>query len=99
MSENVSDAQAAEARKEPAVAKFRGHEFTIPREYSEWPLELAEALEDGSEIGILRGALGPVQWRLVRAMHLKVSDLNELTESITSALGFGSVGESSPSSD
>lgn len=96
---------STEARKSEAtdatvgVVKFRHLEFTIPLDYAEWPLELHEALEDGREIAVLRAALGPEQWAVVRKMQLKTDGLNELAGAIASALGFKSAGESPASVD
>lgn len=88
-----TDPREAEARKEPYTVVWRGHTFTIPSEYSEWSLELMEALEDNREVGIVRGALGVEQWRIVKSLDLKARDFNELVVAITKALGFDSAGE------
>lgn len=89
----MSDARKAEAKKEPVVVEFRGHEFTVPVDYEDWSVDLLESLEEGKAVGIVRGALGPDQWRIVKTMNLKVAGLNELTEGITKALGFKTAGE------
>lgn len=88
----------SEAKGEPAVVEFRGHKFTVAREMDDWSVDLLESIEEGKSVGIVRGALGPWQWDVVRSMHLKVRDLNELAQGITSALGFGEPGNSSASS-
>jgi hypothetical protein len=94
-----NEARKSEAHDEPAAIKWRGHEFTVPRDYDDWPVELAEAFEDGRSIAIVRGALGEAQWRKVKAEEPKVRDIRDLADDIATALGFGSVGESAPSSD
>lgn len=92
------EARKAEAKKEPAVVSWRGHEFKIELDYDEWSVDLLESLEEGKAVGIVRGSLGPAQWRVVKSMNLKKRDLDELTDKITAAMGFRSTGESSPSS-
>lgn len=94
-----NEARAAEASNEPAVIKWREHEFTIPRDYDDWSLDLVEAFEDGRELSIIRGALGPAQWRVVKSEEPKVRDIKGLAEDIAVALGFRSVGESAASAD
>lgn len=94
-----NEAREAEANNEPAVITWRGHEFTVPRDYDDWSIELVEAFEDGRELSIIRGALGPAQWRIVKSEEPKVRDIKGLAEDIATALGFRSVGESPASSD
>lgn len=93
-----------EARKDEADGKqvefeWRGHSFTVSREYADWSIDLVESLEEGKAVGIVRGALGPQQWQRVKSMNLKVRDLDELSQTIASAMGLGSAGESPASSD
>lgn len=95
----MSDAREAEAKNEPAVIEWRGHTFTVSRDYDDWSVDLLESLEEGKAVGVVRGALGPSGWRTVKAMNLKVRDLNELSNEIARAMGFGSAGESAASSD
>lgn len=97
MSNEARKQEAADAKT--AVVKFREHEFTIDLDVNEWTLEMHEALEDGKELSIMRAALGPKQWAVVRAMGLKTPGLTELSVSVAEALGFKSVGESPASSD
>lgn len=92
------DVKKSEAQGQPAKVEFRGQTFEVPREYDDWSVDLLESIEEGKSVGIVRGALGPRQWDVVRSMNLKVRDLNELAESITTALGFGNPGNSSASS-
>lgn len=94
-----NNARESEAKDSTATVEFRGHSFVISREWDDMSVDFVESLEEGKIVGIVRGALGPDQWRVVRSMDLKVRDLNELSDSIAQALGFGSPGESSPSSD
>jgi hypothetical protein len=94
------DTRQAEAKGEnTATIEFRGHEFTVSREYDDWPVAFLDAIEEGKTVGIVKGALGPAQWRTVAAMNLKIRDLAPLGEDIVKALGFGDTGESSASSD
>lgn len=88
-----------EVKNEPAVVEWRGHTFTIPRDYSEWSVDLLESLEEGKSAGIVRGALGPNQWRTFKATNPHTPDLAELSDVIAKAMGFGSTGESPASSD
>lgn len=97
MSEKARKAEAT-GQKTVDIA-FRGETFTLNREYDDWPVEFVDALEEGKTVGICKGALGPIQWRKVRAMNLTLRDLAPLAESIAAALGFGSAGESQASSD
>jgi hypothetical protein len=93
------NARQAEANGDQAIVEFRGHRFAISRNYDEWTVDLLESIEEGKSVGIVRGALGPAQWPAVKAMNLRVGDLNDLADKIAKALGFGSTGESAPSSD
>jgi hypothetical protein len=88
-----------EAQGKTAKVEFRGQTFEVPREYDDWSVDLMESLEEGKAVGIVRGALGSRQWRVVKAMDLRNRDLGELSDAIAVALGFGSVGESGASSD
>jgi len=92
------DARKDEAQDKAAVVEWRGHEFEVSREYGEWSVDFLESLEEGKSVGIVRGALGPSQWRTVKGMDLKVRELNDLAEQIAAAMGFGSTGESPASS-
>lgn len=98
MSKNETRKSEAAGAK-TAVVKFHGQEFTINLDVNEWTLEMHEALEDGKELSIMRAALGPSQWAIVRAMGLKTAGLTELSIAVAEALGFKSVGESQASSD
>lgn len=95
MSENAAKAEAHDQQVE---VEFRGHTFTVSREYDDWTVDFLESLEEGKSVGIVRGALGPNQWRTVKSMELKVRDLNELADAIAKAMGFGGTGESPASS-
>ena len=92
------ETRKSEAAGSTAVVSWRGHEFEVSREYEDWSVDFLESIEEGKAVGIVRGALGPTQWRQVQAMNLKVRDLNELASQIAGALGFGSTGESAASS-
>lgn len=94
-----NETRKAEATDGLATVPFRGHEFTVSTEYDDWSVDFLESLEEGKSVGIVRGALGPNQWRTVRSLDLKVRDLTELADLIAQAMGFGSTGESRPSSD
>ena len=94
-----NEARAAEAANEPAIVKWREHEFTVPRDFDDWTVDLVEAFEDGRELSIIRGALGPDQWRVVKSENPRVCDIAGLADDIAVALGFRSVGESAASSD
>jgi hypothetical protein len=94
------EARKSEAKGESTVdVEFRGDTFTISREYDEWPVDFLDAIEEGKTIGIVKGALGPAQWRRVRSMNLKIRELAPLGDSIVKALGFADQGESGASSD
>lgn len=90
--------RAAEAADEKRVAHFRGHDFTLP-EYGEWSLDLHEAIEDGKNLAVLRAALGPEQWAIVRGMDLQTPGIDELAGAVSKALGFASLDPSGASSD
>lgn len=96
MSEEV---RKAEAESSTAIVEWRGHQFEVSREYDDWSVDFTESLEEGKSVGIVRGALGPAQWRTVRSMDLKNRDLGELARLIAKAMGFASAGESPASSD
>jgi hypothetical protein len=88
-----NETRKAEATTGLATVEFRGHEFTVSTEYDDWSVDFLESLEEGKSVGIVRGALGPSQWRTVQSMDLKVRDLNELASLVAKAMGFGSAGE------
>lgn len=92
-------ARKAEAKGSSASVEWRGQDFTVSTDMDDWSVDFLESLEEGKTVGIVRGALGPVQWRAVQRMNLKVRDLSELGEAIAAAMGFGSAGESQASSD
>jgi hypothetical protein len=89
----MSDAREAEATGQPGSFEFRGETFTVSRNRDEWTLDFLESVEEGKSVGIIRGALGPDQWRSVRAMGLTVKDANELSDLIAQAMGFADTGE------
>lgn len=90
-------ARKAEANGQQATLEFRGETFSVPTEYDDLSVDFLEALEDGKSVGIIRGALGPEQWQVVKAMQLKARDLAELGDRIAAAMGF-SAGNSEASS-
>lgn len=94
-----NEARKSEAKEEVATIQWREHTFTVAREYDDWSFALVEALEDGASAAIIREALGPAQWRAVKAERPKVRDIRGLADDIANALGFGDTGESAPSSD
>jgi hypothetical protein len=94
-----------DSRKEEAAGattapvEFRGTTFTVPRNYDDWTVDFLESIEEGKVVGIVRGALGPVQWRTVKGMNLTIGQLQPFADAIAAAMGFGSPGESQDSSD
>lgn len=88
-----------EAQNKTGIVEWRDQKFEVSREYADWTVDFLESLEEGKAVGIVRGALGQQQWRTVRGLNLKVSELNELSDLIAKAMGFGSSGESQTSSD
>ncbi|MGE5500294.1 MAG: hypothetical protein ACM3W4_00020 [Ignavibacteriales bacterium] len=94
-----NETRKAEVTDGLATVEFRGNTFTVSTEYDDWSVDFLESLEEGKSAGIVRGALGPNQWRTVKSLDLKVRDLTELADLIAKAMGFGSTGESRPSSD
>lgn len=90
-----NEALKAEAAGESAAEfEFQGETFKVDRDQNEWSVDLLESIEEGKAVGIVRGALGPAQWRTVKAMNPKGRDLAELTEKIVAAMGFSDAGES-----
>lgn len=90
---STKDPRETEATANVGVVEFRGHTFEVPLERAEWTLDFVESLEEGKSVGIVRGALGPGQWRVVRSLDLRLKDLEELSDKIAAAMGFGSTGE------
>ena len=94
------ETRKAEAKGESvALVEFRGQTFEVSRDYDDYTVDLLESLEEGKTVGIVRGALGPKQWRIVRGMNLKARDLAVLMEAISDAMGFSDAGNSAASSD
>lgn len=94
-----NDTRKAEAHGETtATIEFRGESFTINTEPDDYTVDFLESLEEGKSVGMIRGALGPAQWRTVKAMNLTARDLAPLSDKIAAAMGFGEVGESTASS-
>ena len=89
----MTDPRETEANSTVGTVEFRGHTFEVPLERDDWTLDFLESLEEGKAVGIARGALGSQQWRTVRSLDLKVKDLDELSDLIAKAMGFGSTGE------
>ena len=94
-----NEARKSEAKSETATIEWREHTFEVEREFDDWSLALVEALEEGRSVAIIREALGPAQWSVVKSESPKVRDITGLADDIANALGFGSSGESAPSSD
>lgn len=92
-----NEARESEAKQTMATVEFRGHTFEVPREYDDLSVDFLESVEEGKTAGIVRGALGPQQWRVVKGLDLKVRDLRELADAIAVAMGFGDTGESEAS--
>ena len=96
----MSDPRQDEAKDATtATVEFRGDTFTVPRSYDDWTVDFLESIEEGKVIGIVRGALGPAQWRRVKGMNLTMKQLQPFADDIAAAMGFGSPGESPASSD
>lgn len=89
----TEDARQEEAKSSTATVMWRGHEFTISRLYDDWTVDFLESLEEGKSVGIVRGALGPSQWHVVKDANLTVGELGELAADLAKALGFASAGE------
>lgn len=70
-----------------------GREYRIPATSDAWPLEAAEAFEEGKVLAALRALLGAEQWSALKASGATLSDLNALAEQIAEAYGFDSTGE------
>lgn len=89
----------SEARGEKvATFDWRGHTFTVSREYNDWSVDFLESLEEGKSVGIVRGAVTEADWRFVKSLRLTVRELNELAAEVSHAMGFGEPGESAASS-
>ena len=94
----MSNTRKAEANGDStATVKWRTHEFTIPRNYDDYPVALTEALEDGKSVAIVRGFLGPAQWAVFKADNPVNRDLADLADEIAKELGFANAGESAAS--
>ena len=94
-----TDTRENEATTGVGKVSWRDFEFEVPLERDEWSVDFLESIEEAKAVGVVRGALGPKQWHVVRGLNLKVRDLNELAAEISKAMGFGSAGESQTSSD
>lgn len=81
-------ARTSEAAGEFGKVEFRGHTFTVPLEHDDFTVDFLESVEEGKTIGIVRGALGPQQWRTVKAMGLTARELSPLVDGIAEAMGF-----------
>ena len=93
-----NDTRKAEAHGDTtATIEFHGETFTVHTEPDDFSVDFMEALEDGRVLGMVRGALGPDQWRTVKAMQLTLKELRPLADEIAVAMGFGEAGESSAS--
>ena len=93
-----TDTRETEAKSSSAKFTWRGFDFEVPTIRDDWSVDFVESLEEGKAVGIVRGALGPRQWPMVKGMNLKISDLEDLSAAIAKAMGFGSTGESPASS-
>ncbi len=78
---------AAEALAAPISFPFRDATYTVPAT-SEWDYETLEAFEDGKIVAVLRTLLGPEQHEAFKATKPKVSDFQELMETLAEALGL-----------
>lgn len=94
---NVRAAEATDTMT--TEIEFRGQTFTVTRDFNDMTVDFMESVEEGKTVGIVRGALGASQWRTVKGMNLKMSDLGELADKIAVGMGFANTGESAASSD
>ena len=89
----MSNPRENEATGQPGTVEFRGLTFQVALERDEWTIDFLESLEEGKAAGIVRGAIGSDGWRQIKALDLRVKDLDELADLIAKAMGFGSTGE------
>lgn len=87
------ETRKSEVTTKTAEVKWRTFVFEVSTDYDEYPVDFMEAVEDGRSVGIVRGALGPQQWREIKALNLKMRELAELSDAIAEAMGFKSAGE------
>lgn len=66
--------------------EFRGLELAMPIG-GDLPLEAHEAFENNKLTTFIALALGDAQWNKLKALKLKLSDLNELFAVIADAMG------------
>jgi hypothetical protein len=78
---------------ESVEVSHKGMTFTVNKKPEDWSLAALEAYEDGKNIGVLRGLLGPLQWRRYMATNPSQKDFGELTNAVFSVVGV-SEGES-----
>jgi hypothetical protein len=72
---------------------YKGTTYTLPASMDDCDVAVLEAFEGGKLTAALSGILGERQYTALKAKGLKVRDLNELTDLIVAAMGFGDRGE------
>ncbi|MGI5222170.1 hypothetical protein [Nocardia sp. CA-290969] len=72
--------------------EFDGRYYEIPAEPLDWPLDAAEAFEQGKATTAIHALLGDVQWAKLRLRGYRLRDFNELFDRLARAGGFDTAG-------
>lgn len=81
----VKDAVKAEATPTEVSFKYDGEDYTVPAP-KVWPLEVIEAQESGKFATCVRALLGENQYLKFKRTPRTLSDLEQLTDAMFSAV-------------
>lgn len=82
------------------TVSYAGEDWTIPASLDDADVDVIEAFEEEKVVGILRGLLGPAQWKMLkraarRDRHpqpFRAEELTPLVEQIAKIYGFDTAG-------
>ena len=77
--------RATEAAAKPVTFTYDGHDYTVPPQ-PEWPIDVAEMVEDKKYMAAARLILGPQQWAAFKKRH-QFGDIEAFFTALGEAIG------------
>lgn len=77
--------RSAEAKGKPVTFTYEGESYTVAPQ-AEWPLDVAELIEDQKFFGAARAILGNEQWGKFKAAHT-MGDVEPFFAALGEAIG------------
>lgn len=94
----TEDVRAAEARGDRVTVTWGEYEYSVPRNYGDWPWEYSVAIEEGKPSLAMKHLLGPAQYARFVSSSPTVSDFRAFDIKLGEAIGL-EAGKSEASSD